>query len=229
MIGIKGNEEWEWRSYSTKSWVPAGEPTVVQPPCRTLCYYFQSLSRVWLFVTRWTATHQAPLSSTTSQSLLKFMSIESVMKYLILCCPLLLLPSSFPSIKVFPKSQLFAVGSQSIGALASPPVYPMNIWNWFPFELLAVQGTLKSLLYHQNLKEHYLILVLTIWWYPRVGSSLGLLEKGVWCDQCVLLTKLCWFCFILYSKGKWACYSGYLLTFYFCISIPCDEKNIFRC
>ena len=130
------------------------------------------------------------------------------MNYLILCCLLLLLPSSFPSIGVFPKSQLFAIGGQSIGALASPSVYPMNIWNWFPFYLLAVQGTLKSLLHHHSLKEHNLISVLTIWRCPRVRSSLGLLEKGVWCDQCVLVTKLCWPCFILYSTGKCACYSG---------------------
>ena len=63
----------------------------------------QSLNRVWLFVTSWTAARQASLSSTISQSLLKFMSIESVMpsNHLILCCPLLLLPSIFPSIGVF--------------------------------------------------------------------------------------------------------------------------------
>ena len=63
----------------------------------------QLLSRVWLFVTPWTAAHQAPLSFTISQSLLKFMSVELVMvhNYLIPCCRLLLLPSIFPSIKVF--------------------------------------------------------------------------------------------------------------------------------
>ena len=63
----------------------------------------QSLSRVRLFVTPWTAARQASLSITNSQSLLKLMSIESVMpsNHLILCCPLLLLPSIFPSIRVF--------------------------------------------------------------------------------------------------------------------------------
>ena len=63
----------------------------------------QSLSCVQLFLTPWTAAHQASLSITNSQSLLKCMSIESVMpsNYLILCCPLLLLPSVFPSIRVF--------------------------------------------------------------------------------------------------------------------------------
>ena len=63
----------------------------------------QLLSRVWLFATPWTAAHQASLSFTISQSLLKLMSIESVMAphRLVLCCPLLLLPSIFPSIRVF--------------------------------------------------------------------------------------------------------------------------------
>ena len=63
----------------------------------------QSLSRVRLFVTPWTAAHQASLSISNSQSLLRFMSIESVMpsSHLILCHPFLLLPSIFPSIRVF--------------------------------------------------------------------------------------------------------------------------------
>ena len=63
----------------------------------------QSLSHVRLFVTPWTVAHQASLSITNSQSLLKLMSIESVMpsNHLRLCCPLLLLPSIFPSIRVF--------------------------------------------------------------------------------------------------------------------------------
>ena len=75
------------------------------------CYNFslyqfgsvQSLSRVWLFAISWTAASQASLSITNSQSLLKLMSIELVMSsnHLILCCPLLLLPSIFPSIRVF--------------------------------------------------------------------------------------------------------------------------------
>ena len=77
----------------------------------------QSLSCVSLFVTPWTAAHQASLSFTNSQSLLKLMSIESVMpsSHLILCCSLLLLPSIFPNIKVFSNES----GGQSIGASAS--------------------------------------------------------------------------------------------------------------
>ena len=91
----------------------------------------QLFSCVWLFATPGTAAHQASLSITISQSLLKFMSIKSVMPFnhLILCHPLLLLPLIFPSIKVF-LSQFFTSGGQSIGASAS--VLPMNIQDWFP-------------------------------------------------------------------------------------------------
>ena len=74
-------------------------------PPRKPCYVVavQSLSHVWLLVTPWTVAHQVFLSLTTFQSLLKLISIESVMpsNYLILCQPLLLLPSTFPSIRVF--------------------------------------------------------------------------------------------------------------------------------
>ena len=88
----------------------------------------QSLSCVQLFATPRTAAHQASLSITNSQSLLKLLSIESVMpsNHLILCRPLLLLPSIFPSIRVFPVSQLFASGGQTIGVSASASVLPMN-------------------------------------------------------------------------------------------------------
>ena len=91
------------------------------------------LSRVWLFVISWTRACQ--VSITNPRSLLKFMSIKPVMpsNHLILCCPLLLLPSIFPSTRVlFPMSQFFASGGQSIGVSASASVLPMNIQDWFP-------------------------------------------------------------------------------------------------
>ena len=80
----------------------------------------QSLSHVWLFAIPWTATRQASLSITNSQSLPKLMSIESVMpsNYLIFCCPLLLLPSTFPSIRVFSNKSALHIRWQSIGASA---------------------------------------------------------------------------------------------------------------
>ena len=87
------------------------------------------LSHVRLFPTPWTVARQASLSITNSQSLLKLMSIESVMpsNHLILCHPLLLLPSIFPSISIFPVSQLFTSGGQSIAVSTSESVLPMNI------------------------------------------------------------------------------------------------------
>ena len=71
----------------------------------------QSLSHVWLFVTPWTAARQASLSITNSWSLLKLMSIESMIPYnhLILCCPLLLPPSIFPSIRVFSNESVLRI------------------------------------------------------------------------------------------------------------------------
>ena len=93
----------------------------------------QSLSRVWLSSTPWTAACQASLSITNSWSLCKLMSIESVMpsNHLILCHPLLLLPSIFPSIRSFPVSHFFASGGQSIGISTSASALPMNIQDWF--------------------------------------------------------------------------------------------------
>ena len=171
----------------------------------------QSLSCVRLFATSRTVAHQAPLSSTISQSLLKFMSIESLMPSTISSC---VVPFSsylvfFPASGSFPMSQFFSSGGQSIGVSAS--VLSMNIQDWFPlgctglislqskepsrffsnesvlhikwpkywsfnfrispsneysglisfridcFDLLAVQGTLKSLLQHDSLKASILL------------------------------------------------------------------------
>ena len=94
----------------------------------------QLLSYVQLFATPWTAACQASLSITNSRSLLIFTPIESVMpsNYLILCHPLLLLPTIFPSIRVFPMSQFFTSGGQSIGVSPSASVLPMNFQDWFP-------------------------------------------------------------------------------------------------
>ena len=94
----------------------------------------QSLSRVRLFVTPWTAARQASLSITNSQSLLKLMSIELMMpsNYLILCRPPLLLPSIFSSIRVFSNESALCIRWQSIGVSASASVLPMNIQDWFP-------------------------------------------------------------------------------------------------
>ena len=96
-------------------------------PCSSVV--FQLLRRVRLFEIPWAAAHQACLSFTISQSLLKLMSIESVMpsNYLILCRPLLSRLQSSPASGSFQISHLFASGGQSIGVSASASVFPMNI------------------------------------------------------------------------------------------------------
>ena len=103
-------------------------------------YSVQSFSHVRLFVTPWTTECQASLSITNSWSLLKLMSIELVMSSnrLILCRPLLLLPSVFPSIRLFSMSQFFALGGQSIGVSTLASVLSMNIQDWFPLELTGL-------------------------------------------------------------------------------------------
>ena len=114
-------------------------------------------------VTPRTAACLASLSSTISHSLFKFMPIESVMlsKHLILCCPLLLLPSIFPRIRVFSNEVALQIRWPERWSF-SFSISPSNEYaglisfriNWF--DLLAVQGTLKSLLQHDNLKASIL-------------------------------------------------------------------------
>ena len=114
----------------------------------------KSLSHVQLFATPWTAACQASLSSINSLSLLKLMSIELVRlsNHLILCCPLPLPPSIFPSIRVFSNESVLCIRWPKYSASAS--VLPMNIQNWFPFGLtgwISLQSKgLKSLLQHHS-------------------------------------------------------------------------------
>ena len=113
----------------------------------------QSLSCVQLFATPWTAAHQASLSNTNSQSLLKLMSIESVMpsSYFILCRPLLLPPSIFLSIRIFPNESVLRIRWPKDWSFS---ISPSNEYSglisfridWF--DLLAVQGTLNGLQHH---------------------------------------------------------------------------------
>ena len=117
----------------------------------------QSLSCVWLFVTPWTTAHQASLSITSSRSLLKHISIELVMpsNHLILCCPLLLLPSIFPSIRLFSKESVLHIRwpkywSFSFNISPSNEHPGLISFRMDKLDLLAVQGTLKSLLQHHS-------------------------------------------------------------------------------
>ena len=122
-----------------------------------------SFSPVWLFETPWTAARQASLSITNSQSLLKFISIESVMpsNHLILCCPLLFLPSIFPSIRVFSNESALHIRwpkywSFSFSISPSSEYSGLNSFRMDWFDLLVVQGTLKSLLQHHRSKASVL-------------------------------------------------------------------------
>jgi len=123
----------------------------------------QSLCHVWLFETPWTAAHQASLSF---WSLLRLMSIESVMpsNHLIFCCPLLLLSSIFPRIRVFPNKSVLRIRwpkywsfSFSISPSSEYSVLIFFRFNWF--DLLVVQGTLNSLLQYSILKASILWLL----------------------------------------------------------------------
>ena len=118
-----------------------------------LPFVVQLLSHVRLFATPWTAAHQASLSFTISQSLLKLMSIESVMpsNHLILCCPLLLLPSIFSNIRVFSNELAPCIGWLKDCSFSFSISPSKEYSGWIPlridwFGLFAVQGTPKRLL-----------------------------------------------------------------------------------
>ena len=141
------------------------------------------LSHVRLFVTPWTAACQSSLSFTISWSLLRFMSIESVMpcNHLILCHPLLLLPSVFPSIRVFSSELTLCIRWPKYWSF-SFSISPSNEYSRFVyfridwFDLLVVQGTLKSLLQHHSSKA-------SILWCSAffiVQLSLQLKKKKKW-------------------------------------------------
>ena len=161
-----------WEDTNTSGWWWRGYTSI--QPILCFCSFFvffltgtnvviQSLSCVQFSVTPWTAAHQTPLSFTFSQSLLKLMSIESVMpsNHLILCHPLLLLPSVFPSIRVFssgsalpirwPKYWRFSFSISPSNEHSGLISFRMD---WL--DLLAVQGTLKSLLQHDSSKASIL-------------------------------------------------------------------------
>ena len=145
--------------------------------------YVQLLGCVWLFATPWTAACQAPLSFTNSQSLLKFMSTELVMlsNYLILCGPLLLLPSVFPSIRVFSNESALLITWPKYWSF-SFSISPSNDYSglisfridWF--YLLAAQRTLNSIAAskHHNSKESTLF---SFFYSPALMSRLDYWKK----------------------------------------------------
>ena len=172
--------------------IPAPCPPWVGPLPPILFSSVQLSSCVWLFATPWTAADQASLSITNSQSLLKFMSIELVMPsdHLILCRPLLLLPSIFSSIRVFSKESAlhirwpkylsfnFSISpSDEYSGLISSRIDWISFRVSFRIDLLVVQGTLKSFLQHQSSKASILQPV-----------TLAMLTSQWVLDQCVWLS-----------------------------------------
>ena len=151
----------------------------------------QSLSDVRLFMTPWTAARQVSLSITNSQSLLKLVSIESVMpsNHLILCRPLLLLPSTFPSIRIFSNESALCIRWPKDWS-SSFKISPSNEYSglisfrmdWL--DLLAVQGTLKSLLQHHSSKAPILLCsAFFMVQLPHPYTTIG---------KTIALTNFCW-------------------------------------
>ena len=161
----------------------------------------QPISHVGLFATPWTAQHQASLSITNTQSLLKLTSINSVMpsNHLILCHPLPLLPSIFPSIRIF--SNESAV-SQCIGASDSASVLPINIQGWVPLGLTGLifllSKGLLSLLQHQNLKSS--ILWCSAFFMVQLSHPYMTTEKTIALTIQTLSAKWC-LCFVISYTG----------------------------
>ena len=147
----------------------------------------QSLSRVWLFVTPWTAACQASPFFTVSQSLPKLMSIESLTlsNHLILCRPLLL-PSIFPSIRVF--SNESASGGQSTSVSAPASVLPMNIQDWSPLgwtSLVSLQSKrLSTPQFSNTTVQKHQFLVLSFLRASLIGQLVknppAMQEEQVW-------------------------------------------------
>ena len=150
---------------------------------------WKSLSRVQLFATPWTAARQASLSITSSRSLLKLMPIESVMptSHLILCHPLLLLPPTPPSIRIFSNESALRMRwpkywsfSFSISPSNEHPRLISFGMDWL--DLLAVQGTLKSLLQHHSSKASILwcsafLIVQVSHPYMTTGKTIALTRR----------------------------------------------------
>ena len=171
----------------------------------SVSFVVQLLSRVWLFVTPWTSVCQAPLSSTISWSSNSCPSRWSC--YLTIspsAAPPLLLPSIFPSIRIFSVSQLFSSGGQSSGGSASASVLQRtfrvdSLWiDWF--DLLAVQGTLNSVFQHHSLKASILwhsafFMVQLSHPYMRTGKTIALTIRTFVSEVMSLL-----FCFLFLNN-----------------------------
>ena len=142
----------------------------------------QSLGHVWLFATPWTAACQASLSITNSQSLLKPMSIVSVMpsNHLILCHPLLLPPWIFPNIRGFSNESVLPPGGQSIGVLALTSVLPVNTQDWSPLGWtgwISLQSKGLSRVFSNTTVQNHQFFSAQLSWQSNSHIHAWLLEK----------------------------------------------------
>ena len=157
-------------------------------------------------MTLWTAELQASLSITISWSLLKLMSIDSVMpsNHLILCCPLLLQPSIFSSIRVFSSELALHIGGQSIRTSASASILSMNIQGWFPLGLTGLISLLSKGLWRvfssTTIQKHQFFSAQPSLW-SNSHISTWLLEKlYLWLYIGSLSAKWC-LCFLIHCLG----------------------------
>ena len=161
------------------------------------------LSHVWLFVTPWTAVLQAPLSFTVSQSLLRFMSIELVMlsNHLTFCSPFLLLPSVFLSIRVFSSELVLHIRWPKYWSFSISPSSEYSGLIFFRidwFDLLAIQGTLKSLLQHHSSKAS--ILWCSAFFIVQLSHPYMTIGKTIALTRGTFLPKQC-LCFLICYLG----------------------------
>ena len=141
--------------------------------CLFMCIYsvVQLLSCIWLFVTPWTAVYQASLSSPIIRSLLKFMSIDLVIlsNHFILCHLLLLLPSVFPSIRVFSNKLGLHIRWPKYLSFSLTSVLPMNIQGWFPLRLtgliLLLSKGVSGVFSSTTIQKHQFFSAQTFLWY----------------------------------------------------------------
>ena len=186
----------------------------------------QVLSCVRLFATSWTATYQVSLSINNSQSLAKLMSIESVMpsNHLILCRPLLLLLSIFPSIRVFSNESALCIRwpkywsfSFSINPSNEHPGLISFRMDWM--DLLAVQGTLKSLLQHHSSKASVLwctafFIVQLSHPYTTTGKTIAL-TRWTFVGKVMSHILCIWFPLLLASYIRMLCWSQLMIHYYY--------------
>ena len=182
---MKDREAWRAAVHGvSKSWTRLSDWTELN------WIVVQLLSCVWLLVIPWTAAPQASRSFTISQSLLKLIESVRLSNHVILCHPLLLLPSIFPSIRIFFNELSLHIGGQSIGASASASVLSLNIQGWFPLRLtdwisLQFKGFTR-VFSNTTVQKHQFF-----------STKLWLLEKTkLWLDG-PLLAMLC-LCFLIY-------------------------------